>query len=175
MGFGTAIASGFNNYANFSGRAPRSEYWWWLLFIFLVNFGTGFAAGITDVAVGSKTPVHIVQGVMTLVFLLPNIAMTFRRLHDLNRSGWWYGALLIVVMFLVALAVPIVLRMHENRLSGYPPNDGIPTGVFLILAALGLAEAVLGLLLFIWSLLPGTRGQNRFGADPLRRDRAVAF
>lgn len=171
MGFGAAIASCFNKYATFSGRAPRSEYWWWVLFGVLVNFGIGIVAGITDVAMGSKVAGQIVQGVVTLAFLLPNLAVVFRRLHDLNRSGWWYGAMMIIVLFLLVLAIPSFIRIHENQVNGYTPTDGINTFVFLVIAVLGLAEGVLGLMLFIWFCMAGTRGGNRFGPDPLRSGR----
>jgi uncharacterized membrane protein YhaH (DUF805 family) len=169
MGFGAAIASCFNNYAGFSGRAPRSEYWWWFLFVMLIGLGAGFVSGFMDIALGTKMPGFILRGAVDLLLLLPNLAVGIRRLHDLDRSGWWYGASAIIGLFLLALAIPVFLRMHENRLDGYGPMDGIPSGVFLVIVVLGLAEIIYGLMLFIWFCMAGTHGGNRFGADPLRR------
>ncbi|MDO3435513.1 DUF805 domain-containing protein [Rhizobium sp. CBN3] len=87
MGFGQAIASFFKNYVNFSGRASRSEFWYSALFIFLV-------AIVLYVVDRSET----LNLIWSLATFLPSIAMAARRLHDINRSGWWQ---------LLALLVPI--------------------------------------------------------------------
>lgn len=81
MGFGQAISSGFSNYVNFSGRACRSEYWYWILFIIIADI----VAGIIDYAIG----VQVVTSLFGLATILPNLAVAIRRLHDLDRTGWW--------------------------------------------------------------------------------------
>ncbi len=81
MGFGQAISAGFSNYVNFSGRACRSEYWWWILFIIIADI----VAAIIDQAIGMQ----LVTGLFGLVTIIPNIAIAIRRLHDLDRTGWW--------------------------------------------------------------------------------------
>jgi uncharacterized membrane protein YhaH (DUF805 family) len=81
MGFGQAISAGFSNYVNFSSRACRSEYWYWVLFIVLADI----VAGIIDYVLGMQ----IVSSLFGLVTLLPGIAVSIRRLHDLDRTGWW--------------------------------------------------------------------------------------
>ena len=84
MNFGEAITSGFQNYANFSGRAQRSAFWFWALFCFLASI----VAGIIDYAIfGDGKPV--VQGLFGLATLIPYLAVGARRLHDTDRSGWW--------------------------------------------------------------------------------------
>jgi len=81
MGFGQAISSGFSNYVNFSDRACRSEYWFWILFYYI-----GFAvAAIIDAAIG----IYVLTGLYSLAVLLPTLALAIRRLHDLDRTGWW--------------------------------------------------------------------------------------
>ncbi len=100
MNFGQAIRSGFSNYVNFSGRAIRSEYWLWTL-LFL-SIGELVAAGI-DRVVG----LPVTGTAFGLATLLPSIAVTIRRLHDLDRSGWWLliglipliGAIVLLVWF----------------------------------------------------------------------------
>jgi uncharacterized membrane protein YhaH (DUF805 family) len=85
MGFGEAISSGFRNYVNFSDRASRSEYWYWALFATLLTL----PARIIDmviVAGGGFSPVGAIVG---LAIILPGIAVSVRRLHDLDRTGWW--------------------------------------------------------------------------------------
>jgi uncharacterized membrane protein YhaH (DUF805 family) len=168
MGFGEAVASCFGKYASFSGRAPRSEYWWWFLFVFLATLGVGLISGILDAGLGSKMPGAIARGGLDLILLLPNIAVGVRRLHDLNRSGWWLGASIIMGLFLALLLVPVAIRMGENHANGYAMTEGITPAVFVAMGVLGLVEAVYGLMLFVWFCMGGTRGANRFGADPLR-------
>ena len=84
-----AILHGFSNYVNFSGRTPRSLFWWWVLFVFVLLF----VLGIIDSAImGSMTsdptgrPLSLIA---SLALLLPNLGMGVRRLHDTGRSGWW--------------------------------------------------------------------------------------
>ncbi|UCI07653.1 DUF805 domain-containing protein [Mesorhizobium sp. B1-1-8] len=80
MGFGEAISSFFQNYANFSGRASRSAFWFAYLFIFIV----GIAMIVVDAVVGNE----LISSIWNLAILVPTLAMTTRRLHDINRSGW---------------------------------------------------------------------------------------
>lgn len=87
MGFGEAVRSVLSKYATFSGRAPRSEYWWWWLFYLILLL----VAGILDSSLGlaEKPGQGPIGGILALGLLLPNIAVAARRLHDLDRSGWW--------------------------------------------------------------------------------------
>lgn len=102
MSFGQAVSSGFGKYAEFSGRARRSEYWYWVLFVFLV-----FAAAvIADNAFGSTVGAGVgwITLVLSLLLFLPNLAITVRRLHDTGRSGWWWW-----LSFLCGIGAVIVL------------------------------------------------------------------
>ena len=102
MDFQTSIKTCFSKYADFSGRALRSEFWWFVLFSLL----GGIVATIIDVmilgySIESYGPVNII---FTVVLILPGIAVTTRRLHDINKSGWWQlieltiiGILLIII------------------------------------------------------------------------------
>ena len=86
MNFVEAIKSAFANYANFNGRASRSEYWWFFLFTLLVNLALEVANGPMDdpPLVGA-----LVSAAISLAILVPSLAVAARRLHDVNRSGWW--------------------------------------------------------------------------------------
>jgi uncharacterized membrane protein YhaH (DUF805 family) len=107
MGFGEAIQSGFRNYVGFSGRASRSEYWYWVLFAFLV----GIAASIADASLGGgMSTVGILGGIVGLALLLPNIAIAIRRLHDRDKSGWWLLLVLIPLIGAIILIVWFVVR-----------------------------------------------------------------
>lgn len=83
MTFNEAIRSGFSNYANFTGRASRSAFWYWMLFATLV----GIAADIVDYGVGSGN--GLIGEIWGLAMLLPNLSVGARRLHDTARSGFW--------------------------------------------------------------------------------------
>lgn len=76
MNFGQAISSCLSQYATFSGRASRSEFWWFFLFQVLVQ-------------IAAATLGNTVAALISLVLLLPALAVGARRLHDIGRSGWW--------------------------------------------------------------------------------------
>jgi uncharacterized membrane protein YhaH (DUF805 family) len=102
MGFGEAIRSGFNNYVGFSGRAPRSEYWYWTLFVILVSIVTG----ILDVAIFPFQHLSPLNTIANIILLLPGIAVGVRRLHDMDHTGWWLlialtgvGGLVLLIWF----------------------------------------------------------------------------
>ncbi|MBF4550040.1 DUF805 domain-containing protein [Pseudoclavibacter sp. RFBJ3] len=112
--FGQAVKRFFKKYAVFSGRASRSEYWWWWLFGVIVNavfFLIGSLTGTTSVdttegfsaATLGNPVVTVIQSIWGLAILIPGLALLFRRLHDTNRSGWWW------LILLVPLAGPIIM------------------------------------------------------------------
>ena len=103
MSFVSAIQSGFRNYVNFNGRATRSEYWWWALFTLIVQILT---SGVSD---GLGT-------VVSLVLLVPGIAVAIRRMHDTNHRGWWMLFPIVNLVFDLRAG-----DAGENRLGTPPP------------------------------------------------------
>lgn len=102
MTFGEAIASGFQNYATFTGRASRSEYWFWFLFALLI----GLFTATVDTALFGPDSMRPLNSLASLVLFLPGIAVAVRRFHDLDRTGWWLlisltgiGILVLIVWF----------------------------------------------------------------------------
>ena len=104
MDFQTSIKTCFKKYAEFSRRASRSEFWWFALFCFLASMVTA----IVDVTVFGYTWEQ--YGPMNTIFQLgvfiPSVAVGARRLHDINKSGWWQliyltviGIILLIVWF----------------------------------------------------------------------------
>lgn len=85
MTFGESIQTCFSKYADFTGRASRSEYWWWSLFVLLAMLGTS--------VVNDK--VHLL---FCLAVTLPGLAVGTRRLHDVNKSGWFQLLYLIPLL-----------------------------------------------------------------------------
>lgn len=91
MGFVEAIGAFFKNFADFSGRAGRSEFWWAILFNFLVATVASF--------------VPMLDPAWTVISFLPAISLAARRLHDINRSGWFQ---LLSISFPVGTVAVIV-------------------------------------------------------------------
>lgn len=145
MGFVEAIKYNFSHYADFSGRAQRSQYWWWALFVGIVSLITNLLDGLLGLRVGASTTDIVISGqvipfvnqgvgVLTLIFglvvLIPGIAVQVRRLHDTDRTGWWV-------------------------LWG---------GLLALICCIGF------IILFVFYVSRGTAGPNKYGADPLAQD-----
>lgn len=93
MTFQESITKCFRNYANFQGRASRSEYWWFYLFNVLVSYGVTI---FTTLTMGFDAGAAF-SLIVSLVFLLPALAVFVRRLHDRNRSGWWILIIITII------------------------------------------------------------------------------
>ena len=90
MDFVQAIKSCLGQYATFSGRASRSEYWWFFLFQVLVMVAASMLG-------------DVINGIASLALLLPALAVGARRLHDIGRTGWWQLLLLSGIGYLLLL------------------------------------------------------------------------
>ena len=110
MGFGEAIKSFFGNYANFKGRARRSEYWFSALFLGL----TILAAALLDALLGTFGVLYLLW---ILAIVVPSLAVTVRRLHDIDRSGAWY------FINFVPLVGPIILLVFMCQDSKPGENE----------------------------------------------------
>ena len=94
MTFTQAIQNVFSNYANFNGRARRSEYWYFVLFNLIVN---GALNALAQFAQGSHFAWIFTgaSGLFSLAILVPTLALNWRRMHDIGKSGAWYFIMLI--------------------------------------------------------------------------------
>lgn len=104
VSFGEAVQRAIiENYCNFNGRASRSEYWFFALFNFIISFVLGFLTGLT----GGAMFLTVLTYIISLALLLPGLGLSVRRLHDINRSGWWVliglipivGAIILIIWF----------------------------------------------------------------------------
>ena len=153
VGFGDAISICFKKYVDFTGRARRSEYWWFMLFCFLISLVT--------------------CGIGGLVVLLPAYAVQVRRLHDTNRSGWWVGANLILGVVVMGLYIAAMFSIFGTTLHYYNNETAMlsalmssGSGWFIILSILGMVGTVLGIVIFVFTLLDSDRGTNQYGPSP---------
>ena len=133
MDFLTAVRTCFSKYATFSGRARRSEYWWFVLFNILANL----ALNVVDAALfgfghGMMTGQAMLpfSSIYSLAVFLPSLAVGARRLHDIGRSGWWLLIWLIPVIGWVILIWWLATKGDEGPNDhGHDPlrNDGYAT------------------------------------------------
>jgi uncharacterized membrane protein YhaH (DUF805 family) len=123
MGFTDAIKTGFQKYIGFSGRAARSEYWYWVLFILLLQI----VAWLIDMTLFgfNTTGVNPIGSIFSLATFLPGLAVSIRRLHDIDRVGWWVLLALIPVIGWIVLIYWACLRgtVGANRF-GPDPLEG---------------------------------------------------
>ena len=103
MNFGQSISSCMGKYGTFSGRASRSEYWWFYLFTILMSWGSTIV-GAAMFTFGDPM-VDILPGIVSLVFFIPAIAAGSRRLHDIGKSGWWQLLFIIPIIGWILLIV----------------------------------------------------------------------
>ena len=94
------------NYANFNGRSTRSDYWYVALANFIIGFVLGFIGGLLHI----ETITTVISAIYMLATLVPSIAIVVRRLHDINKSGWYYFMVFIplvgIIILLVYLCTP---------------------------------------------------------------------
>jgi uncharacterized membrane protein YhaH (DUF805 family) len=103
-----------SNYANFTGRARRKEYWMFLLF----NMIFAFIAMIIDNILGRAAPelgYGVVYVLYALAVFIPGLAVTVRRLHDVGKSGWMYFIVLIPIIGAIWLLVLLVSEGDQTR------------------------------------------------------------
>ncbi len=109
MEFTEAVRSVLGKYATFTGRAPRSEFWWWTLFVFLLSIATQIVDGFLfgPVAYGGVPPLSLL---VSLGVFLPGLTVSVRRLHDLDRTGWW-----LLIIFVPLVGVLLLLFWFVQR------------------------------------------------------------
>ena len=117
MTFTDAIKTCFSKYATFQGRAARPEFWYFALFVFLGNFLCGLIDRSLFGTAAEGQPVSILGALFSLAIFLPWIAVGVRRLHDVDKSGWWYLLILIPIIGTLVLLYFVVQRSTDG------PND----------------------------------------------------
>ena len=127
MSFDDAVRVCLRKYAGFSGRARRSEYWWFVVFTSVM----ATFASIFDVILGTQFDrTGLVQVLATLALLLPSLAVGVRRMHDVDRSGWWLllliipglGALILMLAFFVRDSGPDNQYGPSPKAAGAEPH-----------------------------------------------------
>ena len=113
MGFGEAVSTCFKKSVVWEGRASRAEFWWFYLAQILIIF----AAAIIDQIIGTG----FLYIIALIVVILPSIAVLIRRLHDTDRTGWWYWIQLLPLIGLIVILV-FTLSGSDEGDNKYGPN-----------------------------------------------------
>ena len=166
--FPEAIKSCLRQYVGFSGRATRAEYWWWVLGTVVATILLSILDGIIF-GFGIDGP-SVFQPIFGLAILLPGLAVTARRLHDIGRTGWWQ-LLWWAIGFLGA--IPFVVMLVVALVSGFSGDLNWPAVIAQALVGLLISLAIwIGLAVWqIWWLATqGQAGPNQHGPDPRALD-----
>lgn len=94
MDFMTSVKTVFRKYADFNGRAIRSEFWWFVLFCIIV----GMVLGALDAMVFGYGSIGIFALIFQLGTIIPSLSVGARRLHDIGKSGWWQLLMLVPIL-----------------------------------------------------------------------------
>lgn len=138
-----------DNYANFSGRARRSEYWWYTLCGVLINI----VLYVADYFIGLE--VNILRTIYGLAVLIPGLAVAVRRLHDIGKSGW----------YVLWTALPIGIGGAWLGIVTVSAISGMDTGpAGLIIPALLVVGGAIWMLVLMCT--NGDSGPNEYGPDP---------
>jgi uncharacterized membrane protein YhaH (DUF805 family) len=164
-------------YADFDGRSRRSEYWLWVLFKFLLGAALTLVSGVVGLGghvVGIGLFV-LLRFVIFCAIVVPDIAVSVRRMHDINRTGWWilfpYGVALVASILYLSLAGGSFMAEVQTLVAVSQTQD--PQLYLSGLAALIVSmmwifvpTLLAKLVTLVFRCLPGTHGPNRFGPDP---------
>lgn len=141
----------FENYANFNGRARRSEYWYFILFNALFSFALTILDNLLGLQFGTADS-GVLNTIYSLAVFIPSLAVSVRRLHDIGKSGW---LLLIAYGSIIFLAALLLLGSFMNAFDSSP--------FIIIFALLIIAVAIWLLILFCTE---GDDFTNKYGPNP---------
>ena len=113
MGFGEAVSTCFKKSVVWEGRAPRAEYWWFELAQVLILV----AALIIDQILGTG----VIYIIAAIALILPSLAVLIRRLHDTDRTGWWFWIMILPIIGSIVILVFTLIAGDEGD-NKYGPN-----------------------------------------------------
>ena len=163
-----AVKTCLKKFFNFKGRARRSEYWWFVLFVVIVSTAFSYA--------GLLLPfLSIVGMICSMLLMIPQFAAMTRRLHDTGRSGWWVA---ILAIFYVAALVSMAILLIPYGTQLFETTDSMAQAEMMAdavmsspkVATVMTGSSLLGLLFliinFIFTLLDSKWGENKYGPSP---------
>ena len=158
----------FKNYAKFSGRARRSEFWFFVLFNFVISSALNVVSQSLWYATDSYAFLSI-SYIYSLAVAIPALAVTVRRLHDTGRSGWWllayYLPIVLTVVLFVIFFVQLLSEFSFYKLDSIRAEDLPWTTVGGVLLSL-LLSLIFGILILVWLCTDSQPGTNKYGPYP---------
>lgn len=159
----------FKNYAKFTGRACRSEFWFFMLFNFVISNALNIMSQSLLWVNDDMIEVVLIGNIYGLAVFIPSLAVTVRRLHDTGKSGWWilsyYLPILLTVVFFVVLFVQIFSEFSFYEMNKIRPEDIPWITVVGILLCLFLS-LFFGIFLLVWLCTDSQPGTNKYGPNP---------
>ena len=155
MNFPTAVKSGFSNYANFKGRASRSEFWWFVLFSQLIQTVAQQVSGSTAT-------------IAWFALLIPGLSVHVRRLHDSGRSLRWF-LWLATSMAGAALAFVGLLLQSAQTIANLDAEQLFDNGsqFWIFVMFISLISLVIGSVVnFVFLVMPSDSEMNKYGPPP---------
>ena len=140
----------FKKYATFKGRASRSEYWWYMLFASLISL---LGAVIASTLYGDPSELTLFDIVWLLIFL-PGLAVGIRRLHDVNKSGWW-----LIFPLASLILTPVISLFEEHGL--------MDSAIGISISLLFLFGFLIGLYVLYLAIKKSDSGENQYGKNPV--------
>ncbi len=155
--FITAIKLFFANYVNFRGRSTRAEYWFAVLFVFIVSM------------LLTMLGMSILANLFTLAVFLPNMAICFRRFHDTGRSGWWVIALVVLSLIgagvMYVPMIPSIIQFANNPLG---LQQALATYITSHIGTV-CTGGIIAMAAFVWQLIilvKPSAPDNKYGPNP---------
>jgi len=159
MNFVQAIESCYKNYFNFSGRARRSEYWYFVLWTLILTIAVFIFLGVMLLYVKTNillalvsVGLELITALVLLGSLVPLWSAQVRRLHDMGRSGWWAGASILLAIF---NEIGALTSLHKTV-------SAADLGGLLWRFAFDVAGLILAFVILFFLVQPSREENNRF-------------
>ena len=162
--FAEAVQSCLRKPFDYSGRATRSEYWWFILFCWIAAFATWFVALMFSVEAA-----FVAMLLAIAVLKVPKMAAAFRRLHDIGRRGWlaMLPFLMLPVTLVLWLIIVVVVAVADVALSSPGRPRLAPTLPMLGFFIAIITSLIAAVLLSWWLTRPSQPHDNRYGPNPV--------
>ena len=171
MNFTEAVTSVFTNYATFSGRARRSEFWWFFLFVAIVSSVFSFFGLLSPI-------VGYLSLAFSLAVLIPELAVLCRRLHDTGRGSWWVVLMAILMGGYYGTFATLIGSNFSDMASATNPEDMMgmaqemansiqaAPGLATIMMLCSMGSIIMAIIMLIFTIKDSDWNDNKYGPSP---------
>lgn len=162
LGFAEACRQASGRLFDFRGRSRRSEFWWAALALFLVSAGLSLLQMLLDVVA-----VMVAVFLCSIVLNVMGLALSFRRLHDTGRSGWWMGGYMLAYLLgLVVLSIVMICVGFDPATSYKGGELSCVSGLLMAFFSWFALSLIYGLVMLYFLCQDSEQGANKYGASP---------